>query len=398
MLPALKLWAALALAACLLDAAMGLWHGEGLRTMRQDGKLAAMALMLMAVLSLSARSGKPTPLPETITRPWGLDLRAALIAALAAQLVAAAWVGVSWPRSQLPMTAVPWATSVALTLAVFTPLALASKGRLKGLLIFAVIAGLVAVVASRSRAAWVVMPWILGLVVLASAKPWRSAWLALVVAFLAVSGGLLYDAQQPVQVERGLRLLDLWSELRSLEWHALEGADPGTSTGSRLLMWQAALDAVRAHPWTGIGEAGRVALVQQVVPPERMADLPPLVHVHQQFLNQAVDHGLPGLLAALLSAAGLFALALKAPPGLLRLQLLGVAVVHAAGLLFNANMTHGPYAFAVAATVAAAVLLHALKPGTEGQDQKAERKRMERAEHTAHTAHTAHTEHRETRA
>ena len=118
------------------------------------------------------------------------------------------------------------------------------------------------------------------------------------------------------------------------------------------------------HPWTGIGQAARAALVQQVVPPSVLPDVDPLVHVHQQFLNQAVDHGLPGLMAALLSAGALAAAAWTAPAGPLRWQWAGIAVVHTGGLLFNANMTHGPYVFTVAMAMATATLMHS--PGRAG--------------------------------
>jgi O-antigen ligase len=107
-----------------------------------------------------------------------------------------------------------------------------------------------------------------------------------------------------------------------------------------------------------VGVAQRIELVQQVVPPERMSGVAPLVHVHQQFLNQAVDHGLPGLVGALLSAAAPFALAWRARPNVMRWQFLGIGVVHGTGLLFNANMTHGPYAFNVALSLLAVLLMH----------------------------------------
>jgi O-antigen ligase len=83
------------------------------------------------------------------------------------------------------------------------------------------------------------------------------------------------------------------------------------------------------------------------------------VHVHQQFLNQAVDHGVPGLLASVLCAAAPFALAWRAAPGAMRWQCLGVGVVHGMGLLFNANMTHGTYAVTYALSLMALVGMHA---------------------------------------
>jgi O-antigen ligase len=214
--------------------------------------------------------------------------------------------------------------------------------------------GLAAVVLSRSRGAWIILPWLAVLLVLQSRHRLRMAGLLTAVALVLGGAGVAYDARQPVQVERGLRLLDLWAELRQVGQ-----PQASTSIGSRVLMWHMAVQTVQEHPWAGVGPIERVRRVQAVVPPEALSDVAPLVHVHQQFLNQAMDYGLPGLLAAALSLAAFGIAAVRCPPGRLRLQLVGLSVVHGVGLCFNANLTHGPYAFTLAA-LAAAVVLHAL--------------------------------------
>lgn len=384
---ALRAWAGMALVACVIDGAMGLWHGEGLRTMRQDGKLLLAALftavLWSAMQSRAAASAPPRPgLRPGVEALWPL--------ALTLQMAVAAAVALSWPRADLPPSPLPWAMSVALGLAVLAPLVLrnpltdtwgaglhrrAGPTGLQGLVMAAVVCGVVAVLWSRSRSAWVVLPWLMVVLVACSQRKARAFAAALAVAALGLAAMLHHDAQQPVQVERGLRLLDLWDELQRLGQ-----PDPSSSTGSRVLLWQAAWHSLVEHPWTGIGMSARIALVQEVVPPHRMMDIEPLVHVHQQFLNQAVDHGLPGLLASMLSAGGLLLLALKVPRGTLQWQLAGVAVVHGAGLLFNANMTHGPYAFATALAVTAAVMMHAA-PAASAAPRGQEPQKSDPAEH-----------------
>lgn len=345
--------------ACVIDAVMAMWHGDSWIILRQDGKVLLglwVACVLMGTLPAPSSMGAgPTGVLNSASQ-----LREALCWAIGLQMVVAAAVAIEWPRAWLPATPIPWATAVALGMAVLAPLAL---GRPPGApngtawrvgLGLAVLVGAVAVVLSRSRAAWVIFPW-LGLVwVFMSPRKGRALVAVLVAGLAAVGAGIWYDHLQPIQVERGLRLLDLLTELT--QWR---DPDAGTSVGSRLLLWDAAWSSLWAHPWTGIGITERIALVQQVVPPEQLREVAPLVHVHQQFLNQAVDHGLPGLLASLLCAAAPFALAWRALPGVMRWQCLGVGVVHLTGLMFNANMTHGTYAVGYAVSLMAVMWMNA---------------------------------------
>lgn len=346
---------ALLLATGVIDLSMCLWHGGGWDILRQDGKVILALPIAWAVAGLLAFSkglaGEPGALHEALC--WALGL----------QLVVALAVALCWPRAWLPATPIPWATAVALSMAVLAPLVGAPRGDAppfpEGLawrvgLGLAVLAGAVAVVLSRSRAAWLILPWLGMLAVVFAPRRWPTAAGVLALGAITVGAGLWYDSLQPVQVERGMRLLDLLQELTQ------EGQpDANTSVGSRLVLWEAAWNSLWAHPWAGIGIEQRVALVQSAVPPETLRDVAPLVHVHQQFLNQAVDHGLPGLLAALLGAAAPFALAWRAGSRTMRWQCLGVGVVHGVGLMFNANMTHGTYAVNLALSLMAIIWMQA---------------------------------------
>ncbi|MFM8509748.1 MAG: O-antigen ligase family protein [Betaproteobacteria bacterium] len=362
------------LSAALIDLFMGLWHGGGWDLLRQDGKVLLslpMAWLVLAGLGLHGRSTDPQ---ATDLHPTAA-LYETLCWAMGLQMVVALAVALYWPRAWLPATPIPWATAVALNVAVLAPLALVRPGASGGAALsfegrawrlglgLAVLAGVVAVVLSRSRAAWVVLPW-LGLLVVAYAPRRAVAAVAVLAMMGAVLGaGLWYDSLQPAQVERGIRLLDLVQELT--QWNQ---PDAGTSVGSRLALWEAAWNSLWAHPWVGIGVEARIALVQTVVPPDTLPDVAPLVHVHQQFLNQAVDHGLPGLMAALLCAGAPFALAWRAPTTTMRWQCLGVGVVHTVGLMFNANMTHGTYAVNFGLVLMAILWMQASRDAAGGHD------------------------------
>jgi len=345
--------------ACAIDAAMSIWHGGGWVILRQDIKV-LLGLVVAWVLMGAAQETAGKHVEQSGMMSSGHQLRQAVLWAIGLQMLVALAVALQWPRKWLPDTPIPWATAVALSMAVLAPLAL---GRLTGQhfsaawrvgLGLAVAAGAAAVLLSRSRAAWVVLPWLGLLGVMSSTRKGLALAAVLGVGAAGLGAGLWYDHLQPVQVERGLRLLDLLHEVS--KWSE---PDARTSVGSRLLLWEAAWNSLWAHPWTGIGITERIALVQQVVPPETMPEVLPLVHVHQQFLNQAVDHGVPGLVASLLCAAAPFAMAWKALPGVMRWQCLGVGVVHVCGLMFNANMTHGTYAASYALALMAVLWTNA---------------------------------------
>lgn len=343
----LAFWAVLGAVACAVGLLGGWHHEEGWRTMRQDGKVWLTALMLAWVVSQTGVVRQCLGSMQWLPAHRWIGLWALACAVqMGLALACAVWL----PRADLPVGAIPWATTVAIGVAAAAPwCAAALRKPLEPspqpweawLLASACAMGVVAVVLSRSRAAWVVLPWVLWTAIRHTRRPWRSAaWMG-AAAMVALGLALLYDAHQPVAVERGLRLLDLWQE-----WNQAGPPDPSTSIGSRRLMWAAAWSALLEHPGWGIGAVQRIALVQSVVPPALMPGVEPLLHVHQQFLNQALDHGLPGLIAAVCTAVGPLCVAWQLRGTVAAQSLVGVSLVHTTGLLFNANMTHGPYVFA----------------------------------------------------
>ena len=241
------------LVACLIDAVMGAWHQEGWIIMRQDGKVLLMLPIVVAVLSAmpwNASHSGATGTPSG--RMTGHDLRETLAWALGLQMVVAAAVAVHWPRAWLPATSIPWATAVALGMAVLAPMMLgrdeaAPDGAAwRTGLALAVAVGAVAVVLSRSRAAWVILPWLMLLVVVFARRRVLAGLAALASGAALLVAGLWYDSLPPVQVASGVRMLDLLQELGKAG-----RPDAATSVGSRLLLWQAARDSLWAHPLAG---------------------------------------------------------------------------------------------------------------------------------------------------
>ena len=176
------------LAAAQIDLFMGMWHGGGWGLVREDGKVLRslpMAWMVLAGLGLQAQQtevyrgqetgGKAMRGHSSGPQATGLHQPAALYEALCwamgLQMVVALAVALYWPRAWLPATPIPWATAVALNVAVLAPLALVRPGASGGVacsfegrawrlgLGLAVLAGVVAVVLSRSRAGWVGLLW-----------------------------------------------------------------------------------------------------------------------------------------------------------------------------------------------------------------------------------------------
>ena len=371
------LLAAGAVLGALIHSGLSLWHGDTAALWRQEMKLAG-TWVVAAWWMRHRRSAAPLGSEGggRFRNAWTLWVLSLPVAALVA------W---AWPRALLPSGAVPWAHSVALTVAVVAAVACFGQGGLPGWppkagggrdrpraqwwawrpmrlpllhprawMGLALAAGGLAVLFSKTRSAWGVLPWGLGLWVLSAAgrRRWqRLAWATAGTAVVLVLWWA-WERQLPAETERGLRLLELWQEL---QWGRHAPLD--SSAGSRWALWSAAVGALGQHPWVGMGQQATVALVQSVVPPTALSGVAPLQHVHNQFLHHALTHGLLGVFSLLWSLVALGVLAWCARHRALRWAWAGLAVTWGLGLLFNANLNHGPHVHAFGLAVWWCVLL-----------------------------------------
>jgi len=293
-------------------------------------------------------------------------LRPAIGDALAAQggfaLAWVVWVFTQYddPRRFLPSNAIPWAHAVAFGLCLSMPLALHADGqpRWRRRLWWAGLAlGCAAVLTSQSRGAFGVFAWMLWLLV----ARWRQVhghWpvrrLAMLAAGACVAAAAVWCAPgDPLRVRMAEHEIAL----------AERGTAYDTSLGTRLYLWNMALQGLRESPWVGVGEAERMRRIHRAgdeLPAQRregLAVIRTMGHVHNQYLHSALDGGIVGLAGLLAVMAGLAVAAwrLRRVDRLAAWQMQGLLFVHGVGGLTNVNFVHNYYV--VTLSMAAAIVL-----------------------------------------
>lgn len=282
--------------------------------------------------------------------------RQLLIVRISHALSLTALLGLAWVvwkgRGGVPSHPIPWAGIMAMfscwLLAVglddaFSP----AQRRLwltgSGLAVLAVLA-------SQSRGAFVVVLWwlaILGWQAWRGLKPSshrqgrlrRLAW-----ATAAAASLLTALSFTPVLERPRLSLQAAVSEAQ----HALRSPAEGSnsSVGARLYMWQRSLQAIAQEPWLGHGHDGRKQLIQQWAQEAQSDEVHRLGHVHNEYLHQLIDHGLLGLISQASILLGLLYVVLQqriTGSGTASLALGGMWIVYAVGSLSNVNFAHNYY-------------------------------------------------------
>jgi O-antigen ligase len=152
------------------------------------------------------------------------------------------------------------------------------------------------VILSEMRGIWIAIPFVTAVILWACVRTlsgvnMRRAVLAAaasVVIGVGLTGGMIWD-----------RLAQFSADIDQIA----ERGDYDSSTGRRLLMYDAAWSAILEAPWSGYGIGERMDAVQAHVPVDRR-DLVAYSHPHNGFLAALLDAGVTGLaaLCLLLSA------------------------------------------------------------------------------------------------
>lgn len=292
----------------------------------------------------------------------GLARRQRLLdhAVAAACFIAFAMTLVLGAERRLPSSAIAWAACIGFLVCLLAPAALYAEQRLDRT-VFALgsMAGLVAVALSQSRGAYGLLPWLIGMMVWtvwrtasAQARAARLAASAGVCAALVVAVALL----TPDSVKDRLALG--WSELHTAVAAPASSASADTSIGARVELWQLALNGFASSPWLGVGPEERLRLIQSAGEQLGSRELSSLGHVHNEFLQAALDNGVIGLAAAALLAAGPWALAwgMRRRDRRVALQLAGIAFMHSTAALTNVNTAHNYYGAMLGACILVALL------------------------------------------
>jgi O-antigen ligase len=302
-------------------------------------------------------------------RPWA-DMRHHVNLAVGTALAAGA-VLAAFSERDLPSHPIPWAGAMALLVCVLMPQAWDVTHPAGRRWIYAAgsAIGLVGIVLSQSRGAFVVLVFPVLLLALFALRAHRRA-LAWAAAACTVSLALLTGwALAPSDP---LRLRLAVSETHQ----ALQSGDFSSSLGARVYLSRLAWTHFREAPWTGVGAAERIGLIKNAgltSPPEEaegLSHVRSLGHVHNQYWHHALDNGAIGLMGflGLLASMVWVSLRLRAVDPVAALQMGFITLTHSTVSLSNVNLAHNYYAL-ILGLCTAFVFVQALSSCTPGRGQ-----------------------------
>lgn len=217
-----------------------------------------------------------------------------------------------------------------------------------------------AVLMSGARSAYLSLPWLLLCVVVLMACTWRQhhwgRWLAGAAVAVVIAGSTLY-AVVPKVLEVPLDRVEIaiHDAQKALLADDDEGRDVDTPVGSRLYMWERSLEVFKESPWIGYGRAQRIAFIKAWGKEAKAHIVSDQFHLHSEYINGMVDHGLVGLASTLTYMLGLVvvALSLRREFPLMAMSIGGIAFTHITMSLTNANSQTNNYSvvFGLAMTV-----------------------------------------------
>lgn len=265
------------------------------------------------------------------------------------------WV-LAYGRGEVCTHPIPWAVSMAMVSGWLLSKGLSNDAQrpqrqrwlLGGLL------AMLAVLASQSRGAFGIVLW-WGAALLHQAWQQRQharlhqrllmqTWLAATV-LIGTVWALSYTAvlQRPMQ-----SLHDAIQEITLSQKSAEAGSN--SSVGSRLYMWQKSQEAISESPWIGRGHDGRKQALASWAAQANSHEVSRLGHLHNEFINQLVDHGLWGLASQLAYIVGLLLMVrqlLQAQQKTAAMAIGCVCFMHLSSSMSNVNFAHNYYTTAL---------------------------------------------------
>jgi O-antigen ligase len=228
-----------------------------------------------------------------------------------------------------------------------------------------------AVLMSGARSAYLSLPWLIvfGAILLVHTLRHRhwGRWLTMGVTALMVGWLLLYT-----MVPKVLDVPMHRVEIAVVEVHkAMLGDEDGdrdvdTPVGSRLYMWQRSIEVFKESPWIGYGRKQRIAFIKSWGKEANAHIVSDQSHLHSEYINGMVDHGLVGLASTLTYMLGLVvvALSLRRVFPLMALSIGGIAFTHITMSLTNANSQTNNYSVVFGLALTVVFQLRASRHGT----------------------------------
>ena len=298
--------------------------------------------------------------------------------ALAVACALALWLVLVKGSDAAPTNRIPWACALAISTCTLLTLArVVTDWRLRYFWLAASLAGLLAVLASDVRGAYgLVLVWPALAFYLFKVKPTATVPHArLKTALLTVAALLLLALLIPsVFIQKPLQRMQIaWPEFESSQVSSAQGAN--TSVGARLYMWERSLEAIEKSPWIGYGRAGRIAHIQKWGDEATSPVVKSLGHLHNEYLQTLMDHGLWGLASLLSYSVGMLLMARKLRAShdvrhkALAAGLAGVVLMLMSSGLSNMNFAHNyyPTVLSLAVTLLVCAAARPSSPATSGQ-------------------------------
>lgn len=270
-----------------------------------------------------------------------------------------AWV-LAYGRGEVCTHPIPWAVSMAMVSGWLLHQGLSDQALrpqrqrwlLGGLL------GLLAVLASQSRGAFGIVLW-WGVALLHHAWQQRQhapshqrlLWQACLAATVLI--GTVWALSYTPVLQRPMQSLHDAVEQITVSRQSAE-AGSNSSVGSRLYMWQKSQEAISESPWIGHGHKGRKQALASWAAQANSHEVSRLGHLHNELLNQLVDHGLWGLASQLAYIAGLLVMAvqlLRAQQKTAAMAIGCICFMHLSSSMSNVNFSHNYYTTALSIMV-----------------------------------------------
>ena len=299
-------------------------------------------------------------------------------------LALACWVGMGVTMvygRDTPLHAIAWAVSLSFLVCLLAPMVvhLEVPSSHRKFWLLSVLMGAVGVVLSQSRGVYGLLIWLaLTAYVAASNRTLlqfstlksRTSW----ICGLLFVGFIWALSTQPVWFTSVFqRMSEGWVEVVLSQSNPNEAAN--TSVGSRLFLWSKALDAIEAQPWLGYGKENSIAMIKQWGVEIDSFQIQKLGHLHHEFLDAWVSHGLMGILSLLVLATGMGLVVRKlwVPHPRAAQGVLGILFMHLSAGLSNTNMVHNYYGAMLSLSVALALVMAASEEAEAEAEAEAKR-------------------------
>ena len=132
-----------------------------------------------------------------------------------------------------------------------------------------------------------------------------------------------------------------------------------TSVGTRVYMWQRGKEKILEHPWLGFGREQRMAFIQAWGSEANADMVMDQTHLHSEYINGMVDHGIFGLMSTLSFMVGMVVLGwkLRRRFGLAAYSVGGIAFTHFVMSFTDTNSQTNNYSVMITVSLLVILLL-----------------------------------------